>query len=97
MQELYETYASVRNNTTTRPLFSTIGVKKLNFIKIHVKNAILYGDRVATVFMTFMKKVEGHNDGTYHACTNKPCLFFKHAVMALGKMYHQPVIHRLQH
>ena len=60
-QDFTVTFAPVSDYTTARMFLAICAVKKFHLLQLDVKNAFLYGDMDAHVYM---KQPEGYSDGT---------------------------------
>ena len=63
--DFYSTFAPVSDFTTARMFLSIAAVKKMHLVQLDVKNAFLYGDVDADVYM---KQPEGYHDVTHRVC-----------------------------
>jgi len=63
--DYFETYAPVSRYTTTRALLAVITLRQLYTVQLDVKNAFLYGDLDAEIYM---KQPPGYEDGTGRVC-----------------------------
>jgi hypothetical protein len=64
-EDFYQIFAPVSDYTTARMLLAVAAVRKHAIIQLDVKNAFLYGDIDAQIYM---KQPEGYHDGTSRVC-----------------------------
>ena len=64
-EDFYQIIAPMSDYTTARMLLAITAVRKHAIIQLDVKNAFLYGDIDAQIYM---KQPEGNRDGTYIVC-----------------------------
>ena len=64
-QDFTMTFAPVSDYTTARMFLAVCAVKKYHLLQLDVKNAFLYGEMDAHVYM---KQPEGYSDGTDRVC-----------------------------
>jgi hypothetical protein len=64
-QDFTVTFAPVSDYTTARMFLAICAVKKYHLLQLDVKNAFLYGEMDAHVYM---KQPEGYSDGTNRVC-----------------------------
>ena len=64
-EDFYNTYAPVGDYTTARMLLSVAAVQDMELLQLDVKNAFLYGDIDADIYM---QQPPGYHDGTTRVC-----------------------------
>ena len=64
-EDFYQIFAPVSDYTTARMLLAVAAVRKYAIIQLDVKNAFLYGDIDANIYM---KQPDGYHDGTTKVC-----------------------------
>ena len=64
-EDFYDTYAPVGDYTTARMLLSVAAVQDMELLQLDVKNAFLYGNIDADIYM---QQPPGYHDGTTRVC-----------------------------
>ena len=64
-RDFYSTFAHLSDFTTARMFLSITAVKRMHLVQLDLKNAFLYGNVDADIYM---KQPEGYQDGTHRVC-----------------------------
>jgi hypothetical protein len=98
-EDFYQIFAPVSDYTTVRMLLAVAAVRKHAIIQLDVKNAFLYGDIDAQIYM---KQPEGYHDGTSRVCKlvkalyglkQSPCMWYHKLCEILEKHQLKKSIH----